>query len=89
MSKITINHININGTKTLDIISDICAICQENILDKCNECNTNNNTCYSVVGTCKHAYHYCCINSWTNNQSNNQKCPMCNQKWELKKRAKH
>ena len=73
MASITINHIQIRASKSLDILSDICAICQENILDKCNKCiNSQNVQCYSIIGECKHSYHLCC---------------MCNQRWELKKRS--
>ena len=88
---ITINHINLIASKSLNIISDICAICQENILDKCNKCNQQEDNiikCYSVIGVCKHAYHYCCINDCTTRQLYSiVRCPMCNQKWELKKRS--
>ena len=89
MNQITINHIHIPASKTLDILSNICAICQEDILHKCNKCIYNNNIqCHSVIGICKHAYHLCCISEWTAKQSTlNLKCPMCSQKWELKKRS--
>lgn len=89
MNSITVNHIVFYGVKELDIISNICAICQENITESCNKCIQDHNIkCYSVIGVCKHAYHYCCINDWITRQSLiNIKCPMCNQKWELKKRS--
>jgi hypothetical protein len=92
MAHITINNINIVATKSLDILSDICPICQENISTKCNKCIHNNNDikCYSVIGICKHAYHLCCINDWSQRQStSNLRCPMCGQKWELMKRSTH
>lgn len=87
MTEIKINMINFNGSKKLSI-SDICGICHENILDKCHNCNTLDNNCYSVIGECNHAYHYCCITNWVSKQSTS-KCPMCNQKWELKRRTKY
>jgi len=93
INHIKINHINLIASKSLDILSDICAICQENIIDKCNKCSNDNNNnniikCYSVIGVCKHAYHLCCIKDWTNKQSSsNIRCPMCAQKWELRKRS--
>jgi anaphase-promoting complex subunit 11 len=88
MASITINHMKFIASKSLNIISDICAICQENISDKCSICCQNNINikCYSVIGVCKHAYHLCCINDWTSRQLDTR-CPMCNQKWELKKRS--
>ena len=90
MASIKINHINLVGSKSLDILSDICAICQENISNKCNKCsqhNNNINKCYSVIGICKHAYHLCCINDWTKQATSNILCPMCKQKWELKRHS--
>jgi len=83
-NKIIINSIKFIAKKNLPF--DICAICYEDILDKCNKCINNNNQCYSVVGTCSHAYHYCCINSWISTQ-HYVECPLCKQKWELKRRS--
>ncbi len=85
-NKITINSLNIYAIKTLPL--DICAICQQNIIEKCNKCEINNNECISIIGICMHAYHKCCIDNWIQTHpSINVKCPMCNQKWELKKRS--
>lgn len=88
-STIKINHITIRGKSTLNVLSDICAICRENICDKCIKCNQTqtNDECISIVGVCNHAYHRCCIQRLMNGLASiSQKCPLCNQKWELKKR---
>lgn len=83
-----INKIVFTANSKLDIISDICAICQEKIIDKCNKCLVDQSiiNCYSIIGKCNHAYHYCCISNWLLRNPLNQKCPMCNQKWEIKKK---
>ena len=87
MTSISINHIIMPAKSSINVLSDICAICRENIADKCVKCLTNNlnNLCYSVLGVCNHAYHLCCING-RNKDYSFQQCPMCNKKWELKKR---
>jgi len=89
--KLKINHISFLGNSKLNILSDICAICRENVCDKCTKCaneKSPSNQCFSVMGVCNHGYHQCCIQGWTNGLSSvSQKCPMCNQKWELKKRT--
>lgn len=92
---IRIKHISLNGTSSLNILSDICAICREHVCNKCAKCANNNNTnttddisCISVLGECNHAYHNCCIQRWTNGLASiRQKCPMCNSNWVLKKRC--
>jgi len=89
----TINHITMKATSTLNLKYDICSICRENISDKCNTCSqkSNNNSdceCYSVLGTCDHAFHHCCIKNWIKDKySAAQKCPLCSNKWDLKKRS--
>ena len=85
-NKIIINNINILAVK--DLTLDICAICQQNIIDKCNKCESECDECYSIIGVCMHAFHKCCIEHWIHTHPvYNVKCPMCNQKWELKKRS--
>jgi hypothetical protein len=88
MTDFKINYISFKGKSSLNILSDTCAICRENVTDKCIKCNNDNcKECYSVLGVCNHSYHYCCIQSWTNGLSAvSQKCPLCNNKWEIKKR---
>lgn len=90
-NKIKINHITYIGKSTLNLSSDECAICKENLCDKCIKCmnniDCNDNMCVSVVGICNHAFHYCCITKYISGVSlAAQKCPICYQKWELKKR---
>jgi len=93
-SLITINHIALRGKSTLNISSDICAICREHVCDKCIKCANGENPknsqkmCFSVLGKCNHAYHQCCIQGWTNGLSSvRQKCPMCNNAWAIKERS--
>lgn len=93
-TQITVNHITFRAKSTLNILSDICAICRENVCDKCIKCSQDyadhkiENQCYSVIGVCNHAFHYCCIQKYVASLSSvSRKCPLCNQKWELKKRS--
>jgi hypothetical protein len=93
-SLITINHIALRGKSTLNISSDMCAICREHVCDKCIKCANGENPknsqkmCFSVLGKCNHAYHQCCIQGWTNGLSSvRQKCPMCNNAWAIKERS--
>ena len=88
METIKINHISFMGKSSLNILSDVCAICRENVMDKCIKCcNENSRECKSVIGECNHAFHFCCIQSWTNGLSSiSQRCPLCNNKWEFKKK---
>ena len=87
MVSIKINHITINGISSLNLLSDICAICREHITDKCIKCQEFNSSCYSIVGSCDHAFHICCINSWLNNNSYGIECPICNKTWKLKEKS--
>ena len=91
---LTINHITLKTFSTLNCQYDICSICRENISDKCNKCsqqsneNNTNCECYSIIGTCSHAFHHCCIKDWQKDKyTAAQKCPLCSKKWELKKRS--
>ena len=88
MTDIQINYISFKGKSSLNILSEICAICRENVTDKCIKCNNDiTKKCYSILGICNHSYHYCCIKTWTNGLSSiSQKCPLCNNKWEIKRR---
>jgi hypothetical protein len=86
-SSIKINHVIMPAISTLNILSDMCAICRENVIDKCIKCMDDpNSKCYSVIGTCLHAYHYCCVSQYTKGYSLTQKCPTCNNKWCMQKR---
>ena len=41
--QITINHISFRATSSLNISSDICAICRDHIYEKCSKCSNKNN----------------------------------------------
>ncbi len=93
---ITINHISIRGKSSLNISSDTCAICRENVCEGCIKCqqvnensqNKNLTNCFSVVGVCGHTYHYDCIENCVSKQHyGGKKCPLCNKTWEMKKRT--
>jgi hypothetical protein len=94
INHISINHISLRAKSTLNILSEICAICREHVCDKCTKCangeptNNNHKTCFSVLGECNHAYHQCCIQGWAGTiPSISQKCPMCSKNWAIKKRS--
>lgn len=61
-------------------LNDICAICQENILFRCGECQRTTNQCHTVMGKCRHIFHKDCLTRWLNN---NEKCPIDNKKFEF------
>ena len=70
-----------------DSKADTCAICRENIMDLCIECQANQNseacqTCEPVWGVCNHTFHFHCITRWLKTRN---VCPLCNQEWEYQK----
>ncbi|KAA1066542.1 RING-box protein 1 [Puccinia graminis f. sp. tritici] len=70
-----------------DILVDNCAICRNQIMDRCNECEANQatstaETCTVAWGTCNHAYHFHCISRWLKLSS---VCPLCSREWEIEK----
>jgi hypothetical protein len=66
-------------TEKKPYLNDICAICQENILLRCGECQKTTQACSTVTGKCKHIFHKDCISRWINQTD---RCPIDNKKFE-------
>jgi RING-box protein 1 len=79
------------NTKCINIKNEDCAICRNPLLNKCIECQVNNEKSnsikgctsygyhqFSVLGCCGHGYHRCCINKWCETRN---VCPLDNEEW--------
>jgi RING-box protein 1 len=65
-----------------NIKNEICAICRNNLLEKCIQCQVKTSIdCKSVLGCCGHGYHKCCIDKWCLTRSI---CPLDDQQWIVK-----
>ena len=69
------------NTTCINIINDTCGICRNKLIDKCIECQTNIKKCQSVLGTCGHGFHKCCINRWIKTRNC---CPLDDKEWKVK-----
>jgi RING-box protein 1 len=78
---IKIKQIYIRGYWNWNIHNDTCAICRNYIFE--SSISSKNNQSNSVIGHCNHAFHYECISSWLHTKNN---CPLCNRKWQYKKK---
>lgn len=70
-----------------DIEVETCAICRNNIMDICIECQSSgasSSACTVSWGNCNHIFHSHCISRWLESRP---VCPLDNKVWELKKRG--
>ncbi|KAJ2754615.1 RING-box protein hrt1 [Coemansia aciculifera] len=70
-----------------DMESDVCAICRNNNMELCIECQADqdakvNNNCSIAWGICNHAFHFHCISRWLKNRNS---CPLDNREWDYQK----
>jgi len=88
MATVTINKLNLLGTWKYNIIADTCAMCRNNLLNQCLECESNSSIveCQIVTGKCEHSYHYHCISKWLKQRN---VCPLDNIKWAYKGEVKN
>jgi len=66
------------NTRCINIKNDHCAICRNNLLDRCIICQPVMKECKSVLGCCGHGYHECCINKWCKTRD---VCPLDDKEW--------
>ncbi|OQV20167.1 putative RING-box protein 1 [Hypsibius exemplaris] len=68
------------------IAVDNCAICRNEMLEKCNECQGKpdggiHDECAVAWGVCNHLFHSHCIARWLKTRS---VCPLDNTEWQAK-----
>lgn len=63
---------------------ETCAICRNNLMEPCIECQSNptEQECTVAWGNCNHAFHYHCISRWLQSR---QVCPLDNATWAFQK----
>ena len=85
MSLFSVNSVSLITNSYLNIHNDLCPICRCNIENKCSECielSDSTIECKSVLGTCNHAYHLHCIQTWLKTK---YICPLDNKLWNYMK----
>ncbi|CAG2165055.1 unnamed protein product [Oppiella nova] len=73
-----------------DVVVDNCAICRNNIMEFCIECQAQcgsggdpgAESCTVAQGVCNHGFHFHCINRWLKTRA---VCPLDNTEWEFQK----
>ncbi|KAJ2897638.1 RING-box protein hrt1 [Coemansia aciculifera] len=73
-----------------DMESDVCAICRNNNMELCIECQADqdakvNDDCTIAWGICNHAFHFHCIRRWLKTRNS---CPLDNREWEIQKHGR-
>lgn len=84
-SKFKIKKFNAVALWSWNIEVETCAICRNNLMDPCIECQSNavqDADCQVAWGNCNHAFHYHCISRWLQSR---QVCPLDNQQWAFQK----
>ncbi|KAJ2777761.1 RING-box protein hrt1 [Coemansia javaensis] len=66
-----------------DMDTDVCAICRNNNMELCLECQAEQGTkdtadCTLAWGSCNHAFHFHCISRWLKSRNS---CPLDNSEW--------
>lgn len=89
--RIEIKKWNAVALWTWDIETDMCAICRNNNMEPCIDCQASGQdakdteACTLAWGTCNHAFHFHCISRWL---KDHQKCPLDNKEWEYQKHGR-
>lgn len=70
-----------------DIVVDNCAICRNQTMDLCIECQAaqaldTKADCPVAWGSCNHAFHFHCIARWLKSRP---VCPLDNKEWEYQR----
>ncbi|KAJ2758753.1 RING-box protein hrt1 [Coemansia nantahalensis] len=73
-----------------DMDMDVCAICRNNNMELCIECQADQGTkdmeeCTLAWGICNHAFHVHCITRWLKSRNS---CPLDNREWQYQKYGK-
>ncbi len=79
---------NVATTWVWDVVVDNCAICRNNIMDNCIQCQiiaATDDNCTLAWGICNHIFHLHCITKWIQTRA---VCPLDNSEWDFQKLEK-